>query len=172
MFSPGSIDLTDKVCLVTGAAGGIGQSTIEHFKELGAIVHTTDKDNKLSGVSNYKKFDLLIEKDLSSCLDWISEIRPDVLFNNAAIFDMGSVLDANLQSFDKLFGLNVRAFYAIMQACAKSMVVEEKSGSIINIASQAGHRGEALVAHYCATKAAVISYTQSAALALAPKKLE
>ena len=41
-------------------------------------------------------------------------------------------------------------------------------GSIINMASQAGHRGEALVAHYCATKAAVISYTQSAALALAP----
>ena len=114
---------------------------------------------------------MLAEDELSSCLNWISEIRPDVLFNNAAIFDMGSVLDANLQSFDKLFGLNVRAFYAIMQACAKSMVAEEKPGSIINVASQAGHRGEALVAHYCATKAAVISYTQSAALALAPNKI-
>ena len=113
MFAPGSIDLSGKVCLVTGAAGGIGKSTIEHFEELGAIVHTTDKDSKLSGANNYKKFDLLIEKDLLSCLDWISEIRPDVLFNNAAIFDMGSVLDANLQSFDKLFGLNVRAFYEL-----------------------------------------------------------
>jgi D-sorbitol dehydrogenase (acceptor) len=41
-------------------------------------------------------------------------------------------------------------------------------GSVINMASQAGRRGEALVAHYCATKAAVISYTQSAALAMAP----
>ena len=47
------------------------------------------------------------------------------------------------------------------------MVATVKQGSIINFSSQAGHRGEALVAHYCATKAAVISYTQSAALALA-----
>ena len=47
MFAPGSIDLSGKVCLVTGAAGGIGQSTIEHFEELGAIVYATDKDLSL-----------------------------------------------------------------------------------------------------------------------------
>jgi D-sorbitol dehydrogenase (acceptor) len=76
-----------------------------------------------------------------------------------------------LAQYDRLFGVNVRAFYAVMQGSAKSMVNEEKPGSIINLASQAGHRGEALVAHYCATKAAVISYTQSAALALAPHKI-
>ncbi|MCL4121052.1 UNVERIFIED_CONTAM: hypothetical protein GTU68_031284 [Idotea baltica] len=81
---------------------------------------------------------------------------------------MGSVLDADLAQYDRLFGVNVRAFYAVMQATAKSMVAKGQGGSIINLASQAGHRGEALVAHYCATKAAVISYTQSAALALAP----
>ena len=51
------------------------------------------------------------------------------------------------------------------------MVKAEKKGSIINLSSQAGHRGEALVSHYCATKAAVISYTQSAALALASYKI-
>ena len=61
--------------------------------------------------------------------------------------------------------------YAVMQAAAQAMVAAGKPGSIINLASQAGHRGEALVAHYCATKAAVISYTQSAALALAPHKI-
>ena len=81
------------------------------------------------------------------------------------------VIDASLVSFDRLFGINVRAFYAIMQAASKSMIAEKKLGSIINVASQAGHRGEALVAHYCATKAAVISYTQSAALALAPYEI-
>jgi NAD(P)-dependent dehydrogenase (short-subunit alcohol dehydrogenase family) len=48
------------------------------------------------------------------------------------------------------------------------MVDAGRPGSIINLASQAGRRGEALVAHYCASKAAVISYTQSAALAMAP----
>ena len=59
----------------------------------------------------------------------------------------------------------------LIDAIISSMIAEEKSGSIINVASQAGHRGEALVAHYCATKAAVISYTQSAALALASNKI-
>jgi len=94
-----------------------------------------------------------------------------VFVNNAALFGMGSVLDADLGQYDKLFGLNVRSMYALMQAAAKSMVANDQQGSIINLASQAGHRGEALVAHYCATKAAVISYTQSAALALAPHKI-
>ena len=61
--------------------------------------------------------------------------------------------------------------YAVMQAVANALVTAERPGSIINLASQAGHRGEALVAHYCATKAAVISYTQSAALALAGHRI-
>jgi D-sorbitol dehydrogenase (acceptor) len=51
------------------------------------------------------------------------------------------------------------------------MVAHKVQGSVINMASQAGRRGEALVSHYCATKAAVISYTQSAALAMAPHKI-
>jgi D-sorbitol dehydrogenase (acceptor) len=55
-----------------------------------------------------------------------------------------------------------------MQAASRSMIARGKGGKIINMASQAGRRGEALVAVYCATKAAVISLTQSAGLALIP----
>ena len=163
-------DLTGKVCVVTGANGGIGQATAEHFAALGATVHTTDLGSAFSGdcATTHRGFDLLDGDGLGACCDWIAEVGPDVLFNNAALFDLGSVLDAGLDQYDRLFGLNVRAMYAIMQAAARSMVSAGKKGSIINLASQAGHRGEALVAHYCATKAAVISYTQSAALALAP----
>ena len=54
----------------------------------------------------------------------------------------------------------------MMQAAARSMIKHKKGGRIINMASQAGRRGEALVAVYCATKAAVISMTQSAGLDL------
>jgi NAD(P)-dependent dehydrogenase (short-subunit alcohol dehydrogenase family) len=54
-----------------------------------------------------------------------------------------------------------------MQAVLARLVAVRRSGSVINLSSQAGRRGEALVAHYCASKAAVISYTQSAALAMA-----
>ena len=115
-----------------------------------------------------RSFDLAQEPELRACVAWICEPAPDVLFNNAAIFDAGSVLEADLAQLDRLFAVNVRAFYALLQAAARAMVQAGKKGAIVNVASQAGHRGEALVAHYCATKAAVISYTQSAALALAP----
>jgi D-sorbitol dehydrogenase (acceptor) len=164
-------DLTGKTCLVTGAVGGIGASAVEHFAALGGTVYATDIAPEYQGSAHYQAFDLLDPVGLTACCDWIKDIKPDVLFNNAALFDMGSVLQADLAQFDRLFGVNVRAFYAILQATAQSMVAHDQPGSIINLASQAGHRGEALVAHYCATKAAVISYTQSAALALAPHKI-
>lgn len=171
MLNAAPSDLTGKVCLVTGAGGGIGLAAVDHFSALGAQVFATDVGAAFEGPAHYRAFDLLSDAGLEDATVWISEIKPDILFNNAALFDMGSVLEADLDQFDRLFGVNVRAFYRVMQACAKSMVAEKKTGSIINMASQAGHRGEALVAHYCATKAAVISYTQSAALALAPYKI-
>lgn len=165
-------DLTGKVCLVTGASGGIGASAVAHFAALGATVYATDIAPNFDGPATYERFDLLDDADLGELIYWISQIKPDILFNNAALFAMGSILDSgDLSQLDRLFGVNVRAFYAVMQASAKSMVANNQQGSIINLASQAGHRGEALVAHYCATKAAVISYTQSAALALAPHKI-
>ena len=169
MINAAPTDLTGKTCLVTGAVGGIGASAVEHFAALGATVFATDVAARFEGDAIYHQFDLV--EGLQDACDWIAEIKPDVLFNNAAIFGMGSVLDADLAQYDRLFGVNVRAFYGVMQASAKSMVAHGQQGSIINLASQAGHRGEALVAHYCATKAAVISYTQSAALALAPHKI-
>jgi len=164
-------DLTGKICLVTGASGGIGASAVAHFAALGATVYATDINDDFEGPATYRPFNLTDADSLADLKNWIAEIKPDVLFNNAAIFDMGSVLDADLAQFDRLFSVNVRGFYAVMQAVAKSLVANEQQGSIINLASQAGHRGEALVAHYCATKAAVISYTQSAAVALAPHKI-
>jgi D-sorbitol dehydrogenase (acceptor) len=171
-FNPAPTDLTGKIAFVTGASGGIGAATVAHFAALGATVYATDMADSFHGPATYRRIDLLNPADLDACCAWIGEVKPDILFNNAAIFGMGSVLEAgDLAQYDLLFGVNVRAFYAVMQAAAKSMVANGQRGSIINMASQAGHRGEALVAHYCATKAAVISYTQSAALALAPHKV-
>lgn len=172
IFNAAPTDLTGKVAVVTGACGGIGAAIVTHFAALGALVYATDIADQFDGPATYQRFDLLEGQGLAACTDWIARTQPDILFNNAALFDMGSILDGgDLDQMDRLFGVNVRAFYAVMQASAKSMVAHGQQGSIINMASQAGHRGEALVAHYCATKAAVISYTQSAALALAPHKI-
>ena len=173
MINAAPTDLSGKTCFITGASGGIGAATAEHFAALGARVLTTDLGEETP--SNCEKihqaFDLLDPDGLDACCKWISDEAPDVLFNNAGLFDMGSILDADLTQYDRLFGLNVRAMYAVMQATAKSMVATGRKGSIINLSSQAGRRGEGLVSHYCATKAAVISYTQSSAKALAPHKI-
>jgi D-sorbitol dehydrogenase (acceptor) len=90
------------------------------------------------------------------------------LFNNAAVFDLAPLLEADEPSYQRIFDVNVKGLFFTMQAVLAQMVADGVKGSVINLASQAGRRGEALVAHYCASKAAVISYTQSAALAMAP----
>ena len=174
------VDLQGLNCVVTGANGGIGESVCEHFLALGAKLFATDREefSKLDEFTekygkdfNYRAFDLLDEQGLQNCSDWLVHCAPQVLVNNAAVFDMSPFLEADLDQYDRIFGVNVRAAFVLMQAAARSMVERGSSGSIINMASQAGHRGEALVAHYCASKAAIISYTQSAALALAPDKI-
>ena len=84
---------------------------------------------------------------------------------------MRPILDESWDVFDRLFAVNVKGMFFLMQAVAQKMVEQGHGGKIINMSSQAGRRGEALVSHYCATKAAVLSYTQSAALALASHKI-
>ena len=90
----------------------------------------------------------------------------DILVNNAALFDLAPIVEIRRESFEKLFSINVAGTLFMLQAVAKSMIGRGKGGKIINMASQAGRRGEALVGVYCATKAAVISLTQSAGLDL------
>jgi D-sorbitol dehydrogenase (acceptor) len=81
---------------------------------------------------------------------------------------MAPLLECTEASYERLFAVNVKGLFFVMQAVLKDLVAAGVPGAVINLASQAGRRGEPLVAHYCATKAAVISYTQSAALAMAP----
>jgi NAD(P)-dependent dehydrogenase (short-subunit alcohol dehydrogenase family) len=90
----------------------------------------------------------------------------DILVNNAALFDLAPILDISRESYRKIFAVNVEGLLFTLQAVARRMVEQGRGGKIINMASQAGRRGEALVAVYCASKAAVISLTQSAGLGL------
>ena len=90
----------------------------------------------------------------------------DILINNAALFDMAPIVEITRASYDKLYAINVAGTLFTLQAAAKQMIKQGKGGKIINMASQAGRRGEALVAIYCSTKACVISLTQSAGLDL------
>jgi D-sorbitol dehydrogenase (acceptor) len=84
---------------------------------------------------------------------------------------MAPVLEITEASFDKQFAINVRGLLFTLQAVAAQMVKQGQGGKIVNFASQAGRRGEPLVTVYCATKAAVISITQSTGLALIKHKI-
>jgi D-sorbitol dehydrogenase (acceptor) len=105
---------------------------------------------------------------IQACVDLVVDKtgKIDILINNAALFDLAPIVDITPASYERLFSVNVRGVLFTMQAVARHMIAAGKGGKMINMASQAGRRGEALVAVYCATKAAVISLTQSAGLDL------
>jgi D-sorbitol dehydrogenase (acceptor) len=90
----------------------------------------------------------------------------DILINNAAIFTAAPITEITRQDYARVFDINVAGSLFTLQAVAKHMIDRGIKGRIINMASQAGRRGEPLVAVYCASKAAIISLTQSAGLNL------
>jgi D-sorbitol dehydrogenase (acceptor) len=176
------VRLQDKVAIVTGAASGIGEAVARRYLDEGAKLVVVDlKDDAEMALRFQDAADrvLAIRADITRRED-IERIVADavarfggidILFNNAALFDMRPILDESWDIYDRLFAVNVKGMFFLMQAAAKRMVEQGRGGKIINMSSQAGRRGEALVSHYCATKAAVISYTQSAALALAKDRI-
>ncbi|MDR5760669.1 L-iditol 2-dehydrogenase [Caballeronia sp. LZ035] len=175
--------LEGKIAIVTGAAAGIGEAVVRRYLDEGAKVAVVDVKPQADMHATFSGIPadrlLLIQADVTK-REGIEQIvsatlgafgRIDILYNNAAVFDMRPLLDESWEIFDRVFAVNVKGMFFLMQRVAQQMVEQGGGGKIINMASQAGRRGEALVSHYCASKAAVISYTQSAALALAPHKI-
>jgi D-sorbitol dehydrogenase (acceptor) len=168
--------LQDKVAVVTGGAQGIGEAIVRAYAAEGAKVVIADMAvekaealaRDVGGGAMAVKLDVRNLQDIDAMVKTVTAKLGgiDILVNNAAIFDMGPLLEISEQSFDRQFAVNVKGMLFTLQAVARQMVVQKRKGKIINMASQAGRRGEALVAVYCATKAAVISLTQSAGLAL------
>jgi D-sorbitol dehydrogenase (acceptor) len=90
---------------------------------------------------------------IDACIDGVAETFGgiDILINNAAFFDAAPIADITRDSFDRLYVVNVAGTMFTMQAVARHMISRGKGGKIINMALQAGRRGEALVAVYCST---------------------
>jgi len=168
--------LKDKVAVVTGGAQGIGAAIVRAYAAEGAHVVVadvaTDKAEALAADVGGKAFAHPLDVRSRESIDATVAAavgrlgRIDILVNNAAVFDMAPILDITPESFDRQFAINVRGLLFTLQAVAAQMVRQGGGGRIVNMASQAGRRGEALVAVYCATTAAVISLTQSAGLDL------
>jgi NAD(P)-dependent dehydrogenase (short-subunit alcohol dehydrogenase family) len=168
--------LKGKSAVITGAARGIGAAFAGAYAREGATVAIADIDmaraEQTARAIGPSAFAIRLDvADQASIDSAIAEVEKrcggiDILINNAALFDMAPIVEITRASYDRLFSINVAGALFTLQAVARSMIRNQRKGKIINMASQAGRRGEALVAVYCASKAAIISFTQSAGLDL------
>lgn len=163
--------LAGKTALITGAARGIGYEFARAYIAQGATVVLADINadavaraaESLGPQAHGVVMDVTrqdsIDAGFAKAVDVLGHL--DILINNAALFSAAPLVEISRADYDRLFSVNVAGTLFCMQAAARHMI-PRKQGTIINMASQAGRRGEGLVAVYCATKAAVISLTQSA----------
>ncbi|MCD2178796.1 L-iditol 2-dehydrogenase [Rhizobium sp. C1] len=168
--------LQGKSALITGSARGIGRAFAEAYIREGATVAIADINieraeataRELGPQAYAVKMDVTDQASIDAAIAAVDARTGgiDILINNAALFDLAPIVEITRKSFDTLYAINVAGTLFTLQAAAKSMIARGAGGKIINMASQAGRRGEALVAVYCSTKAAVISLTQSAGLDL------
>jgi len=168
--------LAGKTALITGAARGIGLAFAKTYIEEGARVVIADINTEraiasaaeLGDACSAIEMDVTQQTSIDSGVEQAIEILGgiDILINNAALFTAAPIADIQRADFDSVFSINVGGVLFTMQAVARHMIERGQGGKIINMASQAGRRGEGLVAVYCASKAAVISLTQSAGLDL------
>ena len=173
--------LQHKTALITGAARGIGLEFAKAYLREGANVCIADIDiaraseqadrlqaDRLGACCHAVHLDVCdqqsIDTAVSETQDRFGQI--DILINNAAVFTAAPIVEVERADFDRVFSINVAGTLFVMKAVAQHMIDRGIKGKIINMASQAGRRGESLVSIYCASKAAVISLTQSAGLNL------
>ncbi|WP_283638825.1 L-iditol 2-dehydrogenase [Marinovum algicola] len=168
--------LSGKSALITGAARGIGKEFAKAYVNEGARVAIGDINldaaraaaNEIGDGASAVHLDVTRQESIDQAIAEVvkTQGKLDILVNNAALFDAAETVDITRDSYDRLYAVNVAGVLFTMQAAARQMIAQDTGGKIINMASQAGRRGEPLVLVYCSTKAAVISMTQSAGLNL------
>jgi D-sorbitol dehydrogenase (acceptor) len=178
------VKLEGKVAIVTGGGSGMGRAISKAYAGEGAKVVVADINleaaqetvNAITGAGGEAvaiQTDVRNQAAVQAMVDTAVETfgGVDILVNNAGVGKIIPFLETTEADWDFMFDINCKGLLWCSQAAARRMIEQGRGGKIINLASQAGRRGEALVLAYCASKACVISMTQSMALALAPHKI-
>jgi NAD(P)-dependent dehydrogenase (short-subunit alcohol dehydrogenase family) len=171
--------LAAKVCVITGAGSGIGQASARLFASEGARVVVADIDLEAAqatvedivragGESVAEQVDVTDEAQTVALASRVAQRfgRIDVLFNNAGIAGVGDLLETEPDLFDRVMTVNVRGVYLMSRAVVPQMI-EQRSGSIINMSSCIAEIGLARRVSYAASKGAVLSMTKSMQVDLA-----
>lgn len=172
--------LTDKIAVITGAAQGIGEATARLFAERGIAGLVLADRNAEKGETVARSLQeqgtntVFVPADLADPAKVAAIIpaaekafgRVDILCNIAGNTGRGSITDTDLMLFDRIFAVNVRAPFFLIQDAAKLMQREKIAGSIVNILSVNAHGGASFLSPYSASKGALLTLTKNVANAL------
>lgn len=182
---PPFLDFTGKTVLVTGGSRGIGAATVELFARLGATVVFNYQSRPAAAkriLARIKKYSLRSQADLCDVSDcnqvenFVDSVIKkykyiDILVNNAGIWEEGAVDQLSLKDWRRTMQVNLDGVFYFTRKIVAHLKMEKRPGNIIFVSSTAGQRGEAYHSHYAASKGALISFTKSLAVELAPFKI-
>jgi NAD(P)-dependent dehydrogenase (short-subunit alcohol dehydrogenase family) len=167
-----------KVALITGATSGIGAATARRMAELGTKVVVTgrrqregrllvDEISGNGGCAAFFRADLSRPDEARRIVSFTVETfgHLDYAFNNAGISgDNRLLVDQTEENFDRVFAVNVKALFLLLQDEVKQMLAQGRGGSIVNSASVGGFVATPTAGHYVASKHAVLGLTKTAAV--------
>ncbi|MES2436371.1 MAG: SDR family oxidoreductase [Pseudomonadota bacterium] len=169
-----------KIAVVTGGTQGLGAAIALQFALSGAAGVVTCGRNREKGEAvaaairaktgcpvHFKQADLEAVADCRAVFDTLDSAfgRVDILANAAGITDRGDILTTDEALFDRMFAVNTRAPFFLMQEAVRRMVRDGAAGAIINIGSTSELTGQPFISPYCASKAALATFTRNTAFA-------
>jgi len=171
-------DLSGRRALVTGGAKGIGAAIVRALADAGAVVAIADLDIAAAralaeevgggalGIEVDVRHRVSVQKAFASGVDWLGGL--DILVANAGVSTMRRAVDLTDDDWDFNMDVNARGVFLANQIACKHFLTAQTKGVIVNTASLAGKVGAPLLAHYSASKFAVLGWTQALAREMAP----
>jgi NAD(P)-dependent dehydrogenase (short-subunit alcohol dehydrogenase family) len=171
----------NKVAIVTGGTQGLGAEIASLLAKRGVQALVICGRNQANGLAQAQKIlretgvpTHFVQADLANvegCRRVVAEAdsrfgKVDILVNAAGLTDRGNILDTSPELFDRLFAVNVRAPFFLMQEVVKVMRRQNSEGCIVNIGSMSAMAGQPFLAAYCASKGALATLTKNTAYAL------